>query len=65
MARKMTINSLQKIISKDFDSLQKRLGRKLSNIEIDELLKYKVFDIIKYENEDLKKRIEEIERKLK
>lgn len=42
------------IISKDFNSLQKRLGRKQNNIDLDESLKYVVFDIINYEGKNLK-----------
>ncbi len=44
------------IISKDFNSLQKRLGRKSDNIEFDNSLKFICFDILKYEGINYKDR---------
>lgn len=42
------------IISKDFNTLQKRLGRLKENLNEDESLTYIIFDIAKYNNVDYK-----------
>jgi len=52
------------IISKDFNSIQKRLGRKENNIEIDTSLRFVIFDILKYENEDMKEKPFDIRREV-
>lgn len=55
------INNLESItldgevISKDFNALQQRLGRKASNItEFDETLQFKVFDTLEFKRESMK-----------
>ena len=52
------------VILKDFNSLQKRLGRLESNIEEDEDLKYIIFDILKYNNIECKQNLFTIRRSL-